>query len=311
MLDLLLKEIREIPQAADTCFNLNRNIHLPTHVPYLGMGASFNPILALYYASAPIYPDLSSEYYYYRSSPSLLTDRGVLISQSGMSSETLWCCKRFKKYIAITNDPSSHLATGENVSEKILMAAGEETAISSKTYINTLITLYQGLGFSVKETLKILDNQFPSYKKWGEESADQIFSFMKKNHPTSFCIVGSGPNLATAKQAALTMGEATKLGIMGMSLAEYDHGPKETAKDSIVIFIDIKGPTQKRLITVRNKIKNIQNCLSISLSISSPQESLSPLLSIIPFNFLTYYLAKKRGITHVYQLGGKIVQAQS
>src|SRR3990167_8055405 len=131
MLDLLLKEIREIPEAADRCLHTQRDIRLPVHVPYLGMGASYNPILALYYANAPIYPDLSSEYYYYRSSPVSKTNKGVLISQSGHSSETLWCRERFKTYVAITNDPSSPLVTGKNVSEKILLEPGKETAISS------------------------------------------------------------------------------------------------------------------------------------------------------------------------------------
>lgn len=307
MLEETLKEIREIPEKAFVCFEKNKNIKLPEKVFYLGMGASFTPTLALYYAGADIYPHLASEYYQYLNGEKR-RKLGVLISQSGRSREVVDCRSCFKRYIAITNDPSSPLAKGENVKDVILLHVGKETSISSKTYINTLVVLYQGLGFEIEKTLDLLGKQFKNYELWGKKHAEIIYNHIKSHPWRGFYIIGSGPNLATAKQGALAMSEVTKLGLVGMTLAEYDHGPKEAVQNSIVIFIDVKGKNKERMRKIIDKLYAIPGCLPIALTVDDVDEILSPLITIIPINFLTYYLAKKLGITSVYQVGGKVVR---
>lgn len=306
MLHKTLEEIREIPHYAGICLEKNRNIKLPTEVFYLGMGASIIPARALYYSRAKIKPELASEYISYLSNGGK-ENSGVLISQSGKSLETVQCKDNFRKYTAITNNPDSPLAAGSNLDKLFLLHAGDETSISSKTYINTLITLYQGLGFQTELQVEKLKKNINEYEEWGEEQANRIFLHIQKSLWKGFYILGSGPNLATAKEAALTMSEVTKLSVQGMSLGEYDHGPKETAANSIVILLDIKGKNRRRAQQIREKIKLAKNCLLISYK-SEDEENLSPINTIVPFNFLTYYLAVKLGVKKIYEIGDKVVE---
>src|SRR3989344_3200422 len=157
MLSKTLEEIREIPKFAEICFDKNKGIKLPRDVYYLGMGASFTPMLAPYYAGAMLKPELASEYASYLSNNGRKA-LGVLVSQSGKSMETVACAQYFEEYTAITNDPDSALAKGKNLKDVFLLYAGGETSISSKTYINTLINLYSGFGFKI-------DNEVGRLKK--------------------------------------------------------------------------------------------------------------------------------------------------
>lgn len=308
MLEDTLNEIRQIPEEALECYQKNKNVKLPQKIPYLGMGASFNPLLALFYAGVDFYPFIASEYYYY-----LYNNKthplGVIISQSGKSKEALLSRACFDNYIAVTNDADSSLARGKNIKDLILLHAGKETSISSKTYINTLIVLYQGLGFDVKSTLEELNNRFNEYEAWGENRAEAVCSFVRKHNFRSFYIIGSGPNLATAKQGALTASEATKLGINGMSLGQYDHGPKETAHHSVVVLIDVEGKTSVHTRKMIAKLQSISDCLLIRLEIKNIEEVFSPLHAIIPINFLTCHLAGKMGVAKIYEVGDKVVES--
>ena len=69
-------------------------------------------------------------------------------------------------------------------------------------------------------------------------------------------IIGSGPNIATANHAAMILGQITKMPIVAMPVAQYDHAHKETAENSLVIGINHEGPdyqrTKKILKTVIN-----------------------------------------------------------
>jgi len=109
------------------------------------MGSSYYTCLTLKYAGKNIKPEIASEYFNYIS-PGKVSPLGVLISQSGESSETLWCRELFKEYVAITNEPDSSLAKATNVMEVIPLLAGREKYSSTTTYINTLVVLYKGFG---------------------------------------------------------------------------------------------------------------------------------------------------------------------
>jgi len=84
----LLDEILEVPGRAEACYQENKGIQLPTGVPYLGMGASYNAALTLQDCNKDIKSFAASEYYDYLSDKVL--PLGVLISQSGQSSEVIW-----------------------------------------------------------------------------------------------------------------------------------------------------------------------------------------------------------------------------
>ena len=305
MMNKILAEILEIPERAHNVLKTNIN-QLPLGVPYLGMGSSYFAPLAFKYMGIDIYPEMASEYYNYLS---LRKQKplGVLLSQSGKSSEVLWCAPLFEQYIAISNYTKNALSIAPNVSTVVGMQAGEEHYSSSKTYINTLLVLFKGFGFDPSVPLEILVEKMDFYAQKGRKMAEIVFETLNAKPIHGIYITGSGPNIATALEAALIMSESTKLNFHGLPMAQYDHGPKETAQNSIVILILAKGKSYARSLALSEKIQ-ASGALVLTVEEPEVEEHFSVLNNIIPFNFMAYYLAEKMGITETFAVGGKITE---
>jgi len=157
------KEISEIPFNAELCYNKNKGIILPENVPYLGMGSSNVATTVFRYLGINIYPEVAADYYNYLvkyKDP----ENGVLVSQSGESSETLWCADHFKSYTAIVNGTENPLGKHKNCKAVIDLVSGEEDLLPSKTYINTLLVLYLGFGFDPGKVIKNLKNELSFFE---------------------------------------------------------------------------------------------------------------------------------------------------
>ncbi len=306
-MNTILSEIKEIPERALAI--LDSPIQsLPLNVPYLGMGSSYFAPLAFKYMGVNIQPEIASEYYnclsFQQKKP-----LGVILSQSGKSSEALWCTELFEKYIAISNYPENELSNRENVQEAVQMMAGEEHFSSSKTYINTLLALFRGFGFDPTNAVNLFIKKMDDYETQGKKMADEIFELIQTKKIHGIYITGSGPNVATAMEAALIMSESTKLNFHGLAMAQYDHGPKETAENSVVIQILAKGKSYERTVKLSEKIK-ASGAAIITVEEPEAEEHFSVLHNIIPFNFMAYYLAEKMGITDTFAVGGKITEVE-
>lgn len=304
----MLHEILEIPQAAWFCFNNCRDIRLPSGVPYLGMGSSYFAALALKYCGIDIYPEIASEYFNYISSGEV-KPVGVLISQSGESSETLWCRELFKEYIAITNEPQSTLARSPDVKELILLNAGREDYSSTKTYINTLVVLYKGFGIDIKPALENIDAGIEMYREWGEKTAIELAGYIRQEKINGICFIGSGPNIATSCQAALTFSETTKRSASGIPLSQYDHGLKESSADSLIFLLQSNGPSKKRAERLAETLSYTGTQVIPVEELSLP-EVLSPFSIIVRINFLSCYLAIELGIKRTFDIGRKITRVE-
>lgn len=303
----MLNEIKEIPDKAEKILYSTKNIKLPTNVPYIGMGSSYYASLAMYYQGLPIQPSRGSEYYNYLSGKKI-KDLGVLISQSGRSSEVIWCRDLFKKFYAITNVLKSPLCVSTNLERVFPILAGPEVSSSTKTYINTLITLYNGLGVDPTVAVEMLRGKMYEYERWGKETAGLIYELIiQKNYKGSY-IIGNGPNIGTVHQAAHILSEATKYPFIGMSVSEYDHGPKETAKDSVVIVIKSDGVSYRRTNKLFSLVENAGANVFYYEDKDVP-ESLSPITSVMPLMFMTHYLAKFFKTPKPFIVGNKVTEA--
>lgn len=300
----MIREIREIPAKALLCYEKNKNISLPGEVPYIGMGSSYFAPLALKYLGCNIYPELASEYYHYTSGNKHF-DLAVLVSQSGYSSETLWNIEKFRGYIAITNETGSPLARSDKLQYMVEIFAGAEKFSSSKTYVNTLIALYQGMGIDSLDAIKVIGMNMNRYEDWGERQAETIYRGYTGGSIKGIYIIGNGPNIATVCQASLILTETTRIPFIPMALPQYDHGPKESAANTAVLVIKTDGPVQER---TNQLIKTITAAGAILLDWEETgvKEYLSPITSIIPFNFLAGSLAGKLGIKETFSVGRKI-----
>jgi glucosamine--fructose-6-phosphate aminotransferase (isomerizing) len=150
-----------------------------------------------------------------------------------------------------------------------------------------------------------LQNRFEQYIQQGQAMAEEVYTVLKQGPVSGLYIIGSGPNLATAMEAGLIMSETTKRNFHGLAMAQYDHGPKETAPGSIVIMILAKGPAYERSLRLAEMI---QKAGAKVLFVEEPDtpELFSVLTNIIPFNFMAYFLAERLGITEMFSVGGKV-----
>lgn len=305
----MLDEINEIPIKSMEFLKQSKAYSLPLGVPYLGMGSSWFAPLAFKYMGVDIQPELASEYFNYLH-PENKVENGVILSQSGKSSESVWSINLFEQYIAVTNCPGNILSNSPNLSQTIDIQAGDEQYSSSKTYINTLLALFKGFGIDCRNAVDVMIRNMPAYQQLGERMANEVFELISSGKIHGIYILGSGPNIATAYQSALILSESTKLCFNGMAMAQYDHGPKETAAGSIVIQIMAKGKSYERAQSL-SKVIVASGAHVIVVEEPEIEENFSVLHNIIPFNYMAYYLAKRLKITETFVVGGKVTEVSN
>lgn len=306
ILNNLLLEVRGIPEYANKFIGESKKYSPPSHVPYLGMGSSYFAAVAFKYLGLLYQPEIASEYYNYISKKKV-SETSVIISQSGQSTECLLCKDLFEKAIVITNNMQSQLAMSTDC-QAIDIMAGTELYSSSKTYINTLLALSGGFGYDQGRVVKKLSDMMEKFERQGKDIAEKIAKLRELKPERSYFITGSGPNIATALQAALILSETTKIGFNGIPLAQYDHGPKETALDSIVIHIMSREDDLNRLQQVSNGVKKAGANVFFVGDVDYPGD-ISVFTNIIPFNFLASYLADYIGVEEVFQVGNKVTES--
>lgn len=303
---MVKKELYEIPYRSELCYRKNKGIILPEDVPYIGMGASYFAAQTFRYLGINLYPENAAEFYHYFSSGRKLNN-GVLISQSGESSETLWCADHFSSFTALVNAEKSPLSIHPACAKQLLMYAGEEERITSKTYLNTLMVLYLGFGFDPKEVLSVYKNQLSYFEQVGTEIGELIRKKTRGLRRKCIYILGNGPNVATANVAALVLSEVLKMPVLSMSASEYDHGFKETSKHVLAITINHEGPELKR---TRELLKTIKAAGAeiFELSDARVESVYSPLTFPLFFFFAAEYLSHKKNNRSIFEVGKKITR---
>jgi glutamine---fructose-6-phosphate transaminase (isomerizing) len=160
--------------------------------------------------------------------------KGLLvgISQSGESVETRKVTEAYAgkvKLAALVNNEQSAMA---RLADLVLpMKAGHETAISTKTYVNTLALLHL-MAAAVEGTdkadaaLKQLEgaaSAMPQYDSKAIGLAAQLLADSGTIH-----LVARGPAMAAAKQTALTFMEGSRCSCAAFTGGAFRHGPFET-----------------------------------------------------------------------------------
>ena len=306
---MVKNELYEIPYRFELCYQKNKGLILPEDVPYIGMGASYIASEAFRYLGIRILPEKAAEYYNY-----LVKNRkvnnGVLISQSGHSSETLWCTEFFSSFIGIVNDENSPLVKEGNCDKQVLLYSGKEERITSKTYLNTLLVLYLGFGFDPREVIPVYKEQMRHFEQVGIELGELIRKSKRGWRKKSIYVLGNGPNIASANLAALVLSEVLKSPVISMSASQYDHGFKETSKNVLVIAINHEGPEYKR---TKHLLRTIRKAGAEVFELTDPIVSTiySPLIFPLYFFFAAEYLLSALKIKSIFEVGNKITKVQS
>lgn len=306
---MIKHELYEIPYRAELCYQKNKGLILPEDVPYIGMGASYFAALTFRYLGINLYPEKAAEFYHYLN-PKRRFKSGVLISQSGQSSETLWCADHFDGFTALVNQENSTLTNHRACLKIQNMYAGKEVSIPAKTYLNTLIVLYLGFGFDPKTALQAYKNKLNYFEEIGVTLGELIRKKTRGLRKKCIYILGNGPNIATSELAALVLSEVLKFPVLSMSAAEYDHGFKETSKNVFAIVLNHEGHEMQRTKALMKTIKSAGGEV-FELRDSHVDSLYSPLTFPLFFFFAAEYLSQKQKNTSIFEVGSKVTRTHS
>lgn len=296
------------------------------HVWFAGMGtsefAAESIAAALTNAGLAVETHDAGELLHY---PRPLAGLPVLVSQSGESVETRSLIERLSltDFVAITNHPESTLATAAAL--HLPLHAGAESAISTKTYVNTLAVLALMTQAVADEAgidplldrLEALADVMPQVDAAGIEQAAELLA----NAGALHCIA-RGPALAAAKQAALTFMEGTHTLAGALTGGAFRHGPFELVGPThhALIFI-AAGPSDlllqrtaqeaaghgSRLVIITDRPVDVPTQSCQVLRVPAAGEGLFPIAAATTQALLLDALARRRGVTPgVFRYRGKV-----
>lgn len=125
---------------------------------------------------------------------------------------------------------------------------------------------------------------------------------------TRFIAIGYGPNIGTAKEFETKFTETVRLPSQGFEVEAYMHGPYlEADTTHLLFFIENQSPIQARSQALKNYLANyVGKCYTITTRsmrasntlhlASDVEEKISPLLLVIPFQYMAYQIATSKGI---------------
>lgn len=180
--------------------------------------------------------------------PELMTSRTLVVgaSQSGRSAEIVALGEHRSKFgtlVGLTNDTASPLGTQADLT--IDIASGEERAVSTRSYVNTLAAaalaaeILTGQTTST-ESLRAGADAIEAYLETWRDRVDLTKEGI--GLPQRLFLLGRGPSLAAAHCGALIIKEAAKWPAEAMSSGQFRHGPLELA-DPLMTAVILAGHT--------------------------------------------------------------------
>ena len=261
------------------------------------------------YAKLKIEPIISSELPF---APDSIENNStlVVISQSGESADVLEAVKIAKqsnaKILSIVNHLNSSLSQESDVI--VGLNCGPEIGVAAtKSFTSQLAILY-------KITDKICSGCMnPDWKKVSSsiskilENHSKIKDLAKMLKDVSdIYVLGRGIHFPIAKEAALKLKELTYIHAEGIPGGELKHGPLALMDENVfVIIINPDDSTYTDTINSANEIKSRgAKIIGISnkksdvydywIEIPNVDESVYPLVEIIPIQLLAYYAALEK-----------------
>lgn len=274
------------------------------------------------YAKIPVNVEAASEYIYKNN----LTDKNTLvigISQSGETADTITAVKQAKEkgaqLLIITNRTDSSIVRyADNI---IPLQAGIEVSVAAtKSYTAQLIALYllaihlaEINGSDQLQEIKQGLLELPTKLEQILSNTSEIKKVAKKlSSFENFIFIARGINIATAMEGALKLKEISYINASAYPAGELKHGPIALLdKDVVILSILIKdSPTyakilsnceeakarNAKLVTITDsKDPNLKSLFDEIIYIPQISETLSPILSNLPLQLLSYYVADDLG----------------
>lgn len=272
----------------------------------------------------PVDVEVASEFRY-RSPVIHKDDILIPISQSGETADTLAAMDLAKSHGAfiygVCNVVGSSIARGTD--SGTYTHAGPEIGVASTKAFTTQVTVLIMMALQIGRELKTLSE--PRYKKIVRELAnintkiDETFKLSNEiekissvfTYARNFMYLGRGYNFPVALEGALKLKEISYIHAEGYPAAEMKHGPIALIDEEMpVVVVSPKLKTYEKVVSNVQEIKarkgkiiaivtkgdvDIKKMADFCIEIPDTEECLTPLLTVIPLQFLSYYIATIKG----------------
>lgn len=246
----------------------------------------------------------------------------IFISQSGETADTIAALKLAKsknaKTLAVTNVIGSSITREADFS--IYTCAGPEIAVASTKAYTAQIALLTLVALDFAEKLKVVDNkvleeikkeiiEVPLKINSVLENKEMYFTIAKEiSNSRDIFFLGRGIDYAVAEEGSLKLKELSYIHAESYPSGELKHGPIALIEKDVPVIGII---TEQAL--VEKSVSNIQEVITRGaktvivtnqelednnydyvIKIPECNRVLSPIISVIPLQLLSYYVAKEK-----------------
>jgi len=272
----------------------------------------------------PVEVEYASEFRY-RNPIITENDIVIAISQSGETADTLAAIEIAKERQAliygICNVIGSSIARATHAGS--YTHAGPEIGVASTKAFSTQVIILTLLALQIAEhkgtittsylrqvlfEMKNIPNKIKEILKL-DAQIQEIAAVFKD--ATNFLYLGRGVNFPVALEGALKLKEISYIHAEGYPAAEMKHGPialiddqmpvvvlatNDSAHEKIVSNImEVKARNGKVIAVVNEGDEEIAGLADYTIAIPQTEEILSPMLTVVPLQLLSYHIALMRG----------------
>ena len=271
----------------------------------------------------PVEVDIASEFRY---RDPIVNDKtlAIYISQSGETADTIAALKLAKskgaKTLAISNVIGSSITREADYS--IYTHAGPEIAVASTKAYTSQVVLLNILGLYFAEKLEVAHLEeikelkkdilrLPSQVEEILKNLEEVKAFAKKVYKEKdMFFLGRGTDYAVSLEGSLKLKEISYIHSEAYASGELKHGPIALIENGITVVATM---TDKKL--VEKSISNVQEVVTRGakvllitsedikndgfdtvIKIPKTNPFISPILSVIPMQVLSYYISKEKGL---------------
>lgn len=322
LVDQRMVKMAGIDQNIEKFMNANRII-------IVGCGTSWHAGLVAEYifenlARIPVEVEYASEFRYRNP---VITDKDVLIaiSQSGETADTLAAIKLAKErgafVFGVCNVVGSSIARETDAGA--YTHAGPEIGVASTKAFTTQITVLLLLALKLaKEKGVFSESAFYEFLTEMENIPEKVERTLQTNAQVEIiadvykdsnnCLyLGRGYNFPVALEGALKLKEISYIHAEGYPAAEMKHGPIALIDDQMPVIViatskghyekvvsniqEIKSRKGKIIAIVTEGDEQVRELADHVIEIPDTLEPLTPLLTTIPLQLLSYHIAVMRG----------------
>ncbi len=249
----------------------------------------------------------------------------IAISQSGETADTLAAIELAKSkgaiIFGICNVVGSSIARATH--EGSYTHAGPEIGVASTKAFTAQITVLNMIALLVAQKRgTVAETRFREMLVEMEQIPSKIERILAQNdeikaigalyqNAKNFLYLGRGYNFPVALEGALKLKEISYIHAEGYPAAEMKHGPIALIDEEMpVVFIALKDSTYDKIVSNIQEVKArkgkviaivsegdtlVATMADHVIEIPSTDEALTPMLSVVPLQLLSYHIAVMRG----------------